>query len=272
MKTEKNIFIAFILNFGFSIFEFIGGIFTGSVAIMSDSIHDMGDAVAIGISYVFEKISHKEPDEKYTFGYKRFSVVGSLITTIMLITGSFVVIYNAVCRIISPTVIDYNGMIILSIIGVVVNLVAAFFTHGGHSRNEKAVNIHMLEDVFGWIVVLVGAVVMRFTEFSLIDQILSISVSLFIFLHAVRHLFDDFAIFVEKVPQSINVTEIKKSVLDVEGVIDVKELRVLSIDGVENYSIIKIECNKENIDLSNMIKEIFGKHGVGNICVEIEKR
>ena len=141
MKTEKNIFVAFILNFAFAIFEFIGGIFTGSVAIISDAIHDIGDAFSIGISFFLEKKSKKQPDEKYTYGYGRYSVIGSVITTLILLFGSVTVIYNAIMRIISPVEINYNGMIIFAIIGVCVNFCAMFFTRHGESLNQKSVNI-----------------------------------------------------------------------------------------------------------------------------------
>ena len=188
MKSEKNILIAFLLNLCFSIFEFVGGIFTGSVAIVSDAVHDIGDAISIGVSLFLERKSRKQPDETYTYGYARYSVIGGLVTTLILLFGSIMVIYNATLRIISPTPIDYNGMIIIAIIGTSVNLVAVFFTTGGHSLNQKAVNLHMLEDVLGWIVVLIGAIIMRFTDISIIDPIMSIAVAVFILINAVKNL------------------------------------------------------------------------------------
>ena len=132
MKTEKNILIAFILNLSFSIFEFIGGIFTGSVAITSDAVHDIGDAASIGLSYFLEKKSKKQPDEKYTYGYARYSVLGSFIVTLILLIGSAFMIYNAVCKIIDPAQINYNGMIVFAVVGVAVNFAAAFFTVHRH--------------------------------------------------------------------------------------------------------------------------------------------
>ena len=128
MKTDTNILMAFILNLAFSVFEFVGGIFTGSVAIVSDAVHDIGDAASIGISYFLERKSKKQPDETYTYGYARYSVIGGVITTLILLFGSVMVIYNAITRIIDPTPINYNGMIIFAVIGAVVNFLAAFFT------------------------------------------------------------------------------------------------------------------------------------------------
>ena len=188
MKTERNIFFAFILNLLFSVFEFIGGIFTSSVAIISDAIHDIGDSASIGVSFFLEKKSKKQPDEKYTYGYARYSVLGGVITTFILLFGSAMVIYNAILRIINPVEINYNGMIIFAIVGVCVNFGAALLTRDGDSLNQKAVNLHMLEDVLGWIVVLVGAIVMRFTDFYVIDPLMSIGVAMFIFINALKNM------------------------------------------------------------------------------------
>ncbi|MBQ4559246.1 MAG: cation transporter [Tyzzerella sp.] len=180
MKTERNILIAFILNLAFSIFEFVGGIISGSVAIMSDAVHDIGDAVSIGVSYFLEKKGEK------------YSIIGAFITTFTLLIGSIVTICNAIGRLMEPAKINYDGMIVFAIVGVCVNLCAAFVTREGDSLNQKAVNLHMLEDVLGWIVVLVGAVVMRFTDFILLDPIMSIGVSAFILINAIRNLIEIF--------------------------------------------------------------------------------
>ena len=188
MKTEKNILFAFIINLIFSIFEFAGGIFTGSVAIISDAIHDIGDATSIGIAFFLEKKSKKQPDEKYTYGYARYSVIGSVITTLILLFGSIMVIYNAIEKIINPSDINYNGMIVFALVGVSVNFIAALLTKEGNSLNQKAVNLHMLEDVLGWLIVLIGAIVMRFTDLSIIDPLMSIGVAIFILISSIKNL------------------------------------------------------------------------------------
>ena len=137
MKTERNIFVAFILNIAFSFFEFLGGIFTNSVAIISDAIHDMGDALSIGISFFLEKKSKKGPDDKYTYGYIRYSVIGSIITTVILLVGSILVIYNAIIRLFNPVTVNYNGMIIFAVVGVIINFIAAYFTRESGSLIKK---------------------------------------------------------------------------------------------------------------------------------------
>ena len=208
MKSEKNILIAFILNIGFSIFELLGGFFTNSISILSDAIHDFGDALSIGISLALEKISKKKPNEKYTYGYVRYSILGALITTIILTIGSIFVIIGGVNRIINPEEINYNGMIIFAVFGVIINLFAAYFTKDGDSINQRAVNLHMLEDVLGWIVVLVGAILMKFTDIRIIDSIMSIGVALFILVNSFKNLKEILDLFLEKTPKNISIEEI----------------------------------------------------------------
>jgi len=270
MKTEKNILIAFILNIMFSIFELIGGIFTNSIAIISDSIHDMGDSLSIGISYFLEKKSKQKPDNKYTYGYTRYSVLGALITTVILLVGSILVIIGAVERIVNPVEVNYNGMIIFAMFGVVVNFFAAYFTSKGDSINQKAVNLHMLEDVLGWIVVLVGAIVMRFTDTSVLDSIMSILVSLFILVNAFKNFKSIVDLFLEKIPSGISIDEIQEHLLEIENVIDVHHIHVWSIDGYNNYATMHVVVKKESKNIKGLIREELEEHGINHVTIEIE--
>ncbi len=271
MKTEKNILIAFLLNLSFSVFEFIGGMFTGSVAIISDAVHDLGDAASIGASYFLERKSKKQPDEIYTYGYMRYSVIGSIITTLILLFGSVAVIYNAIGRIISPVEINYNGMIIFAIVGVCVNFAAAFFTHEGDSLNQKAVNLHMLEDVLGWIVVLVGAIIMRFTDFYLIDPIMSILVSVFIFINAIKNLKRALDLFLEKTPHDISVPEIKEHITKIDGVLGVHHIHIWSMDGQNNYATMHIVTNGDHHLIKDAVRNELREHGIGHTTLELEE-
>ena len=270
MKSEKNIFIAFILNLAFSVFEFIGGIFTGSVAIVSDAIHDFGDAAGIGISYFLEKKSKKQPDEKHTYGYARYSVIGSLITTFILLFGSVTMVYNAINRLINPTEINYNGMIIFAVVGVCVNFCAAYFTRDGDSLNQKAVNLHMLEDVLGWAVVLIGAIIMRFTDWSFIDPVMSVGVSLFIFINAVRNLKEAIDLFLEKTPHGIDIKEIAEHISEIDGVIGVHHIHIWSMDGQSNYATMHVVTNSDSHKIKETIREELLEHGINHATLELE--
>lgn len=270
MKTEKNILIAFILNLLFAVFEFVGGMFTGSVAIVSDAVHDAGDAASIGVSYFLEKKSKKKPDKDYTYGYMRYSVIGSVITTLILLFGSVMVIYNAVIKLINPVEINYNGMIIFALFGVVVNFLAAYITREGDSLNQKAVNLHMLEDVLGWVVVLVGAVIMRFTDLAIIDPIMSIGVAIFILINALRNLKDCLDVFLEKTPHGINVDEIKHHLCEINGVIDVHHIHIWSMDSNSNYATMHIVTDNSCDTLKADVRKELKEHGIVHATLEIE--
>lgn len=269
-KTEKNILIAFLLNLSFAIFEFIGGLYTNSVAIISDSIHDMGDAMSIGLSFFLEKKSKQKPDDKYTYGYVRYSVIGSLITTIILIVGSIFVIYNAIKRLLNPVEINYNGMIIFAIFGVIINFLAAYFTKEGNSLNQKAVNLHMLEDILGWVVVLIGAIIMRFTDISILDPILSILVAIFIFKNAISNFKLILDLFLEKTPSNIDIDELKEHIEKIKGVKDVHHIHIWSIDGYNNYATMHIVSDNKNKHVKEEVKEELKEHGISHATIELE--
>ena len=270
MKIEKNIFIAFLLNLCFSIFEFIGGAITNSVAIISDSIHDLGDALSIGISYFLEKISKRKPDEVYTYGYLRYSVLGGLITTIILITGSILVIYASIKRIINPVVVDYSKMILLAILGLVVNFIAAYTTREGKSLNQKAVNLHMLEDVLGWAVVLIGAILMYFTDISLIDPLMSIGVALFILVNALKNFKEILDLFLEKIPNEVSIKELKKDLTLIDGVIDIHHIHIWSIDGINNYATMHVVTKKQKKNIKKQIREKLLEYNIKHVTIELE--
>lgn len=271
MKTERNIFLAFILNFTFSILEFFGGIFTGSVAIISDAVHDIGDAASIGAAYFLERKSKRQPDARYTYGYARYSVLGSLLTMSILLIGSALVIYNAVRRILAPVPLQYNGMIVFAAVGVCVNLCAATVTREGGSLNQKAVNLHMIEDVLGWILVLLGAIVMKYTEFVLLDPILSICVAVFILANAIKGLKEVCDILLEKAPSSVDLQELKAHILETEGVVDVHHVHVWSLDGQRHYATLHLVVEGDFVAVKAKVREELAEHGISHATLEMER-
>ena len=272
MKTEKNILIAFILNISFSIFEFFGGIFTNSVAILSDAIHDLGDALSIGISFFLERKSKKKADDKYTYGYIRYSVLGGVITTTILLVGSILVIIGAVKRLFNPVDVNYSGMIIFAIVGVILNFIAAYVTKEGESINQKSVNLHMLEDVLGWVVVLIGAIIMNFTDIKIIDPIMSILVALYILVHSLKNMKQVLDLFLEKTPKDVDIEELKKHLLTISEVDDIHHIHVWSIDGFNNYATMHIVTKSKNlVSVKKKIREELMEHHICHAILETEE-
>ena len=271
MKTGKKILVAFLLNLGFALFELLGGLWTGSVAILSDALHDLADAVSIGLSYGLECFSKKQPDEKYTYGYGRFSALGGFITTAILLVGSVIVVINAVHRLLKPTPIHYDGMIVFAVVGVTVNLLAAYMTRGGDTINQKAVNLHMLEDVLGWVVVLAGAVIMRFTNLAFIDPLMSIGVALFIFINALHNLNEVLALFLQKVPENVSVEKLHHTVSHVEGVLDVHHIHLWSMDGNILSATMHIVTSSDPYTTKLAVRAALKELGIDHTVLEVEQ-
>ncbi len=266
-KEEKNILVAFFLNMGFSIFELIGGILTFSVSIISDAIHDAGDALSIGISYFLERKSNQKSDEIYTFGYRRYSTLGALITTIILLVGSSLVIYNSILRLFNPVEIKYDGMILIAIFGVIINFLATYFTKDGKSLNQHAVNLHMLEDVLGWIVVLIGSIIIKYTNIYYIDSLMSIVISIFLIIESFKNLKEIVDLLLEKVPSNISVNDVKKKVFEIQEVKDIHHIHLWSMDGNKIYATMHIvsDCNIKD-KVRNKLKEM----DIFNVTIEME--
>ena len=256
MKTEKSIFLAFILNLLFAIAEIIGGALTGSVAIVSDAVHDLSDAASIGISYFLERKSRRGADKNHTFGFSRHSVLGSMITALFLLISSVFVIFKAFEKIINPTQISANGMLLFAVAGLIINLVAAVITHKGESLNQKAVSLHLFEDVLGWAAVLLGALIIKFTGFVLIDPLLSIAVSLFIFFHAARHLSSALKIFLLSAPEELDGDKAKEILLSIEEIEAVNHLHVWQLDEHNVCLSAHIVCSDADRAISKAQKEL----------------
>lgn len=269
MSGQKRILIAFILNIVFSIFEFFGGLFTGSISILSDAIHDFGDAISIGFSYFMERISTKKPNDVYTYGYRRYSILGGLITILILIVGSIFMFVNSIQRLLEPVIINGDGMVALAIVGLIINIAGSMVVHG-NSINQKAVSLHLLEDVLGWAVVLIGAIVIKFTEWYWIDPVLSIVVSIIIVIHTIKALIEIFNIFLIKTPSQVNPEIIRQSLVIVPGIYDVHSIRVWSIDGENHFATMHVVATHHGKAIKRIIRETLKKHNIYNSTIEFE--
>lgn len=268
MRTDKNILIAFVLNLAFSIFEFVGGALTGSVAISSDALHDLGDAASIGVSYFLEHKSKKDANDKYTFGYGRYSVLGGLLTSTVLLLGSIIVIIHAVQRLWHPVPVAHDGMLIFALLGIIVNFTAAQITRGGSSTNQKAVNLHMLEDMMGWIAVLVGSVIIKFTNWTWIDPVLSILVALTILYNAWMNLIIIVRTLADKVPEEISIPELRHAIEALDAVQTVRDIKVWNIDSNQIYAIIHVESDASTVKQD--IRHVLANYNIVQCTIECD--
>lgn len=232
--SEKNIRVAFFLNLGFTIIEIIGGFLTNSVAILSDAMHDFGDSISLGLAWYFQKVSKKESDSKYSYGYKRFSLLGAIINSVILLVGSILILSEAIPRIIHPQTPNAQGMFILAILGITINGAAVLRLRKGNSINEKVVSLHLWEDVLGWAAILVGSVIMYFFDLPVIDPILSILISVYILINVFKNIRITLRIILQGTPLELDLNEIEKTLLSIEGVDTIHDLHLWSVDGVSH--------------------------------------
>ncbi|MBQ9768183.1 MAG: cation transporter [Lachnospiraceae bacterium] len=236
-KSEHRILLAFLLNLIFSFVEVWGSIVTGSVTIFSDAIHDFGDCVALGIAWRMEKISKKAANEKYQFGYRRFSVLAGLINNLILLAGGVIIIVTSVQRVLCPREIDGAEMLMFAVFGILMNGAAMLLTAKGKNINEKTISIHMLEDVLTWVAVLLVGGVMCFFELPVLDSVLSVGMTAVIFVGVAKNLKRIFAVLAVKSPLSAECyLRLKKDLAGCENGMLVEELRIFSMDGEDRLA------------------------------------
>ncbi len=256
--NEKNIQLAFLLNFGFAIIEAVGGYLTNSIAIMADSLHDIGDSITLLLSWQLERYSERSGDEKYSYGYKRYSLLGALIGSVILIGGTIVVVLESIERIRQPQQTDARGMLILSLVGIAANGLAAVRAGKGSNLNSRIIYWHLLEDALGWAAVLVVSVILIFRDIPILDPVLSIAISGFILFNVIRNLRQTVNLFLQGVPTDVDVKKIEEAVLADAKVKDIHHTHIWSLDGehhvLTSHVVLNLDTRKEDI---RRIKEIF---------------
>lgn len=250
-----KIAIVFFLNLFFSIIEFVFGILFNSMAILTDAVHDLGDAISIGFAWFFEKVSTKEANDKYSFGHQRFSLLGALFTAVVLLVGSSIVLYHSIPRLFNAEPVNYQGMFWLAIFAIIANGFSAWLLSKGSTKNESVLNLHMLEDLLGWVGVLLVSIVLRFTDWYFLDPLLSISIALFIIYKTWPVFKETVEVFLEATPKEVPRKEIQDKILSIKGVTNLSHLHIWSIDGQEHALTVTISTNTEDTHLYSQIKE-----------------
>ena len=273
--TGKNIRTAFFLNLSFTILEIIGGFWTNSLAILSDALHDLGDSVSLGIAWYLERYSTKGEDQKYSYGYRRFSLVGALVNTIILLVGSLVILTQAIPRLLDPQHSNAQGMAILALIGIAVNGLAVIRLRDEKSENAKIVAWHLLEDVLGWVAVLVVSIVLFFTDIHILDPILSILIAIYILTNVIKNLRRTLALFLQAVPQEIDLRNIKTQIESLGLVRSTHHIHAWSLEGENHVLSMHIVVPEDSlqesvIDLRKSVRALLKSHDLSHVTIEIE--
>ena len=273
MSSKFAVWLAFVLNFSFAIIEFIFGGLFGSSAILADAVHDLGDALAIGISAFLESISNREEDSHYTLGYKRFSLLGAILTAVILITGSSLVILENISKLIEPQPVDHEGMLWLGVIAIAINLTASLIVRKGQTKNESILSLHFLEDTLGWLAVIVVAIILRYTDWYFLDPVLSLLISAFILSKALPRFWSTLKIFLDAVPEGVDIQQVKSDLEQLDHVTSINQLNLWTMDGLEKNAIIHVclEHVKHMEVCKEAIRTLLKDCGFQNVTIEVDE-
>ena len=273
MSSKFAVWLAFVLNFSFAIIEFIFGGLFGSSAILADAVHDLGDALAIGISAFLESISNREEDSHYTLGYKRFSLLGAILTAVLLITGSSLVILENISKLIEPQPVDHEGMLWLGVIAIAINLTASLIVRKGQTKNESILSLHFLEDTLGWLAVIVVAIILRYTDWYFLDPLLSLLISAFILSKALPRFWSTLKIFLDAVPEGVDIQQVKSDLEQLDHVTSINQLNLWTMDGLEKNAIIHVclEHVKHMEVCKEAIRTLLKDCGFQNVTIEVDE-
>jgi cobalt-zinc-cadmium efflux system protein len=274
-REEKVRFAAF-LNVAFTILELVGGFWTNSLAILSDALHDFGDSIALLVSWLFERGAKKSPDTSRTFGYQRLSLFSALFSVSILIGGSIVIIFQAILRFFNPELVNAFGMVGIAVIGILFNGLGFFLLKKGESLNEKVLSWHLLEDVLGWVGILVGGVIIYFWKFYLLDPIITIGLTAFILYNVTKNLREAINILLQGVPEHINLEAVKKDLTSIKGVIDVHDIHIWSLEGETDvftaHVVLDDKTLKSPEPTKQTIKKTLQKHHIEHSTIELERK
>lgn len=273
MKSSRNMTIAFLLNLSFAIIEFIFGLLFHSSAVLADAIHDTGDALAIGLSTLFEKISTRKEDRNYTLGYKRYSLLGALLTSVILLVGSTLVIVENIPKLFAPEKVNYDGMLVLGIVAIVVNTAASRVVSHGHSHNESILSLHFLEDILGWLAVVGVSIILRFTDWYFLDPLLSLVIAGFILSKALPKFWENIQIFLDHVPSDVDLSQLYQEIAVLENVRAITQLNVWTTDGLEKYAMLHIclENPKLLAETQIVLRQKLLAYGIAKVTIQTDE-
>ena len=271
----KNILSAFFINLSFTIISLIGGWLTNSMAIISDSIHDLGCTVSIALAWLFERIAGHKPTHHFTFGYRRFTLLGAFVNAFILLGGSSIVLYESIGRLAHPEVVNAEGMLWFALLAILFKGLAVWRTWKGTSVNQRMVSLHLLGDCLGWVAVLVARAVMLFVDVPLLDPILSVCISIYILYNVVHNLIVAFRIVLEGVPASIDYETLKAQAASLPGIADIEVLRVWSMDNEHHTAEAVLSTTlatwSEVEAMKESLRTLLAQYGIVQSVIEVKQ-
>lgn len=254
-EAKKNILYGIILNSVFTVVELVGGILSNSLALLSDTIHDFSDSVALGISYYANQKAQSSPTKTMTFGYRRTTILAALINSTFLIVLTLLIFYRAYLRILNPEPVDGKIVFVIAIFGIITNGSIALKMFRGKDKdlNIKSVFWHIMEDFLGWIGILIAGAIISLTGAYIIDPIISIMIGLIVIYSAWDIIKSSVNIILEGVPEGLNIEEIEDVIKNIENVNGVHDVHVWSLGTNYNALSAHVVITNMTVDQSHKI-------------------
>lgn len=246
------------------------------MAILSDALHDLGDSLSLGLAWYFENLSKRGRDKRYTFGYKRFSLLGAVVNSVVLLVGSFFILTEAVPRLWDPQEVNAPGMMGFAVLGIIANGAAVLRLKGGKSLNERVVRLHLMEDVLGWIAVLIGGIILYFFDLPWIDPLLSVVITVYVLYNVVRNLRETMNILLQASPPQINPEEVQTKLEELPEVTSIHDLHIWTLDGTYNvltaHAVVNTDLAMQQAEeLKKRIRAAMCDMDIQHVTVELER-
>ena len=272
-KAGENLAFVFFMNLAFNIIVIVGGLATNSMAILADCIHDMSDTISIAFAWALEKVAQKDSTDKYSYGYQRFSILGAVIISVFVIIMAFVILSEAIPRLFSPEGVDAGGMLVVAVVGIVFKSISVYRLHDGETFNEKAILFHQLGDVFEWVAILVLSLVLMFWDGApYLDPFVSIGIAIWLIFNLGRNLYKSVEVLLQKTPNYFDVAEFKSQILAIDGVDDIEDFHIWSLDGIDSVMTLKVKVDfgKNLGEIKEEIYAISNRYHVVDITIEFD--
>lgn len=272
-KAGENLAFVFFMNLAFNVIVILGGLATNSMAILADCIHDLSDTISIALAWVLEHVAQKDSTDRYSYGYQRFSILGAVIISVFVIVMALIILQEAIPRLFNPEGVDAHGMLLVAVVGIIFKSISVYRLHEGETFNEKAIFLHQLGDVFEWVAILIlGLVLMVWDGAQYLDPFVSIGIAVWLIFNLGRNLYKSVEVLLQKTPDNFDVDEFKALILAIEGVNDIEDFHIWSLDGIDSVMTLKV-----NVDFGNNVemikKEIYSisnRYHVVDITIELD--
>lgn len=272
-KAGQNLAFVFFMNLTFNIIVIVGGLATNSMAILADCIHDLADTISIALAWTLEKVSQKDSNEKYSYGYQRFSILGAVIISVFVIVMAFVILSEAIPLLFSPEDVDAEGMMLVAIVGIIFKSVSVYRLHGGETFNEKAILFHQLGDVFEWVAILVLSIVLMFWKGApYLDPFVSIGIALWLIFNLGRNLYKSLEVLLQKTPDNFDIEEFKSQIMAIDGIMAIENFHIWSLDGIDSVMTLKVKADfgKNAEEIKEEIHDISKEYHIVDITIEFD--